>query len=253
MAHTASRWYTSVTPDDQHWVLVEATDGILPMVDERLADAATEALRHRGIDIRLSTVLESVDDGVVTLSDGDQLSTDTLVWAAGVAPSPLLATLPVPSRTRAPSRSMRPCACAGSTACGPPATAPPCPISSAVACPPSAQYALREGRHLADNLTAVVHGRETHPFRYEMIGELLTLDRGDGIAQIRGRHLRGWLPWYLRRLYHIGRIPSARRKVQVWTDWTLRLLMGRDVVSLGELRQPNLPLERAAASQTEND
>lgn len=113
------------------------------------------------------------------------------------------------------------------------------------------QVRAARGRRLADNLTAVVAGGQPQPFRYEMLGETLTLGRYDGVAQIRHRHLRGRLQRYLRRLYHITRIPSLRRRVHVWADWTLRVLTGREIVSLGELRRPNLPLERAANAQTD--
>jgi NADH:ubiquinone reductase (H+-translocating) len=81
---------------------------------------------------------------------------------------------------------------------------------------------------------------------------MLTLGRHKGVAQVGGRHLHGLVPWYGRRLYHVGRVPSARRKIQVWTDWTLRLLLGRDVVSLGSLRRPDLPIEQAAAAQSDD-
>jgi NADH dehydrogenase len=254
MARTASRWYPSLSPADQRWVLVEATDGILPMVDNQLATAATDALRGRGIDIRLSTVVESVDDGVVALSDGDHIATDTLVWAAGVAPSPLLATLDLPvadSGAVEVDATLRVNGHADLWAAGDCAAVPD--VVAGGVCPPSAQYALRQARQLAANLTATVRGGQPDLFRYDQLGETLTLGRRDGIAQIRGRHLRGALPWYLRRLYHIARIPSAKRKVQVWAEWTLRLLLGRDVVSLGELRRPALPLERAAQEQTSTD
>lgn len=137
MAQAASRWYPSVSSTDQHWILVEATDGILPMVDDRLADAATNALQGPVRDC--AAVPDLVTGGV---------------------------------------------------------------------CPPSAQYALRQARQRADNITAAVRGQRPELFRYDQLGELLTLGRHDGIAQIRDRHLRGPLPWYLRRLYHIGRIPA---------------------------------------------
>jgi NADH dehydrogenase len=82
-----------------------------------------------------------------------------------------------------------------------------------------------------------------------MLGEMLTLGRHDAVAQPFGQHVHGALPWYLRRVYHIARVPGARRKVQVWSNWTLRQLFGRDVVSLGTLRRPELPLEEAAEDQ----
>lgn len=250
MARSAAALFPQVAPDEQHWLLIEATDRILPMVDEELADQATAALRRRGVDIRLGTTVDDATDGVLTLSDGDAIPADTLVWAAGVAPNPLPAGLGLPvddNGAVSVDPTLRVMGHDTVWAAGDCAAVPD--IVTGGTCPPSAQYALREARHLAENLTAVVRGDRPTPFRYRMLGEMLTLGRHDAVAQMFGRHLRGTLPWYLRRAYHIARVPSARRKLQVWSNWTLRQLFGRDVVSLGTLRRPELPLEEAAEDQ----
>lgn len=250
MARKAGELYPDVSPDEQHWVLLEATGRILPMVDDDLADNAAAALRDRGVDIRLETTLESVEDNVLSLSDGDQLEADTLVWAAGVAPNPVLAQvgLPINDTGALPvDATLRAQEVGGVWAAGDCAAVPD--VEKGGLCPPSAQYALREAQQLADNLAAAVRGAPLQPFRYRMLGEMLTLGDHDGVAQMFDRHLHGRVPWYLRRLYHIARVPSPRRKLQVWANWSLRLLLGRDVVSLGTLRQPTLPLREAAEEQ----
>src|SRR3954452_1977527 len=77
------------------WVLVEATDRVLPEIDPQLAEYALRELRGRGIDIRLSTTLEEVTASTARLSSGETLPTRTVVWTAGVAPHPSLRTLAV--------------------------------------------------------------------------------------------------------------------------------------------------------------
>ncbi|MBW3603462.1 MAG: NAD(P)/FAD-dependent oxidoreductase [Actinobacteria bacterium] len=253
MARKAVALYPQIDPADQHWVLIEATDRILPMVDGDLADDATQALRERGTDIRLETTLDSAEDGVMRLSDGDVLEADTLVWAAGVTPSPLMSELGLPVNDAGAvevDAALRVRGVEGVWAAGDCAAVPN--IVDGGTCPPSAQYALREAQQLATNLVATVRGERIEPFRHRMVGEMLTLGDHDGVAQVLGRHLHGVLPWYLRRLYHIARVPSARRKVQVWADWSLRLAFGRDVVSLGSLRRPQLPLQAAAEQQADS-
>ncbi|CAN5844285.1 hypothetical protein BH23ACT10_BH23ACT10_21290 [soil metagenome] len=252
MARKVVALYPRIDPADQHWVLLEATDRILPMVDDDLADNATQALRARGVDIRLETTLDSAQDGVLVLSDGDRLETDTLVWAAGVTPNPLMSQLGVPVDDAGAvevDAALRVDGVEGVWAAGDCAAVPD--IVEGGSCPPSAQYALREAQQLATNLVSAVRGGPIEPFRYRMVGEMLTLGDHEGVAQVLGRHLHGTLPWYLRRLYHVARVPSLRRKIQVWADWSLRLVFGRDVVSLGTLRQPQLPLQ--AAEQQEDD
>lgn len=250
MARSAAPLFPQVAPDEQHWLLIEATDRILPMVDAELAEQAAAALRRRNVDIRLGTTVDDATDGVLTLSDGDTIPADTLVWAAGVAPNPLVAELGLPlddSGAVSVDPTLRVAGHETVWSAGDCAAVPD--LVTGGTCPPSAQYALREAQQLADNLTTVVRGGQPTPFRYRMLGEMLTLGRHDAVAQLFGRHLQGALPWYLRRVYHIARVPSARRKVQVWSNWTLRQLFGREVVSLGTLRRPELPLEEAAKDQ----
>ena len=250
MAAGAIDLYPELRDIPQRWILIEATDRILPMVDVELAARAARALRHRGIDVRLETVLESAEDDRLRLSDGETLEADTLVWAAGIVPNPLLADLGLPCNEAGAvevDATLRVRGRPRLWAAGDCADVPD--LVGGGSCPPSAQYALREARQVADNLAAAVTGGRLRPFRYRMLGEMLTLGRHEGVAQIGGRHLHGFAPWYLRRLYHVARVPTLRRKVQVWSDWTLRLLTGRDVVSLGELRRPDLPLTRATEAQ----
>ena len=78
------------------WILVEATDRVLPEIDLRLAEYAARELRGRGIDIRLGTRLESAEPDAVTLTTGERIPTRTIVWTTGVAPHPSLARLSVP-------------------------------------------------------------------------------------------------------------------------------------------------------------
>ncbi len=78
------------------WVLVEASDRVLPEIDAELADYALRELRGRGIDIRLGTTLEEVGARHARLSTGETLPSRTVVWTAGVAPHPSLRRLAVP-------------------------------------------------------------------------------------------------------------------------------------------------------------
>ena len=78
------------------WVLVEATDRVLPEIDRELGEYALRELRGRGIDIRLGTTLEEVGADFARLSTGEVLPTKTVVWTAGVAPQPILEELNVP-------------------------------------------------------------------------------------------------------------------------------------------------------------
>ena len=96
MARYATRYYDNIKPEDMHWVLVEATDRILPEVGPDLGKYTVDQLRKRNMDIRLETRLESCEKGHVVLSDGDEFDADTIVWTAGVKANPALAATDFP-------------------------------------------------------------------------------------------------------------------------------------------------------------
>src|SRR5205823_1148043 len=84
LVRNALRYYDRLRTVPQHWVLVDAAPKILPEIPTRLGEYAAEQLARRGVDVRVSTTLTSAEPGSVTLSDGERLETDTLVWTAGV-------------------------------------------------------------------------------------------------------------------------------------------------------------------------
>lgn len=247
MARSASRWYPSLTREQQRWILVEATGGVLPTVDESLGRFVLRQLRRRGIDVRLGTQLESAEDGCMRLSDGEELEADTLVWSAGVTPHPLIAELglPVDDKGRlVVDRCLRVEGAEGAWGAGDGAAVPRGEEGEYF--PPTAQYAEREARRLAGNIAAAIRGRQPEPFEHEAIGELVTIGRYKGVGEIRGMRIRGFLPWFLRRTYYAWRIPTLERKVRMVAEWTVALFFPRDVVELGSVKRPREPIERAA-------
>ncbi|MFB7666606.1 NAD(P)/FAD-dependent oxidoreductase [Kitasatospora sp. NPDC056138] len=96
MARYAARGYHNLAAEDLRWVLVEATDRILPEESPELAAHTLAELRDRSVDVRLGTTLDSAVDRVMTLSDGSRFAARTLVWTAGVRPAPLLRDTDLP-------------------------------------------------------------------------------------------------------------------------------------------------------------
>jgi NADH dehydrogenase len=84
MARDACRYYADLNAEDMRWVLVEASDHILPEVGEEMGKWTVEALRGRGIEVRLNTMLKSSERCHIVLSDGEEFGAGTLVWTAGV-------------------------------------------------------------------------------------------------------------------------------------------------------------------------
>jgi NADH dehydrogenase len=247
LARDALRNYPGMSPGEMRWVLVEAAGKILPELGDDLATYAMARLRERGIHVLLHTRLESVEAGVMRLSDGRELAADTLVWTAGVKPSPLARRNGLPTDDTGRlivDECLRVVGMPGVWAAGDSAAVPD--RSSGGLCPPTAQHALREGRTLASNLTAVIEGREPQPFVYRNIGGVCSLGRYKGVAMVWGLRFRGFPGWFLHRSYHLLAMPTISRRVKIALDWTVALLFPRDIAQLGALQHPHEPFEQAA-------
>lgn len=236
----ATRYLHRVQPSDLRFVLVEASDRILPEVGEEMGRWTVEELRERGIDVRLSTRLESTVGGVVELSDGTTMLSDTVVWTAGVKAHPMLAAtdLPLDERGRLLCRADlsvvdTPDAWgAGDCAAIPDLTRP------GETCPPSAQHAVRQAKVVADNVLAALRGEPTHDYVHANNGSVASLGLYKGVAQVKGVRLKGFPAWFLHRTYHMSKVPTTRRKVSVVTDWTIAFFFKRDVTSLWPTHEP---------------
>jgi NADH dehydrogenase len=247
MARSALRYYDELSDADMRWVLVEATNRILPEVGEKMGAYTVEQLRRRGIDVRLETRLESCVDGFVKLSNGESFASDTIVWTAGVKPSPML------ERTDFPRDSKGRITCAatlqvvdaqgkvvpGAWSAGDCAAVPDLTSSDPNAlCAPNAQHAIRQAKVLASNIIATLRGAPLRLYRHRTAGSVASLGLHQGVAEIYGIKIRGWPAWFAHRTYHVARVPSLNRKIRVLVDWTLALVLRREVVSLGGLHRP---------------
>ena len=96
LAADALRHYPRLRGTRQRWVLVDAAPKILPEIPPRLGDYAARELAGRGVEINVSTTLESLSADEAVLSNGERIATHTLVWTAGVRPNPLLGELGLP-------------------------------------------------------------------------------------------------------------------------------------------------------------
>jgi NADH dehydrogenase len=247
LARDASRNYPMLGADEMHWVLVEAMGKILPELGEDLAGYAMEQLRRRGIEIALNTQLDSAEKGVIRLSDRREFPADTLVWTAGVKPSPLARAsgLPVDDAGRViVDETLRVRGVDDAWAAGDAAAVPD--RTTGRSAPPTAQHALREGRRLGKNLAAALDGRAPEPFVYRTVGGVASLGRYKGVAMVYGVKFRGFTGWFLHRSYHLLAMPTFSRKVKIAMDWTTALLFPRDIAQLGASERPREPFERAA-------
>ncbi|MEW2412120.1 NAD(P)/FAD-dependent oxidoreductase [Streptomyces sp. NPDC046866] len=250
MARYAARYYHNVKPEDMKWVLVEASDHILPEVGPELGVYTVRELRRRGIDVRLETRLESCEDRVAVLSDGARFPTRTVVWTAGVKPHPVLAATDLPRNGRGRLActafltvdGVEHAWAAGDAAAVPDITAP----EPGRECAPNAQHAVRQAKTLAENLVAALRGEALTEYAHKYAGSVASLGLHKGVAHVYGRKLKGYPAWLMHRAYHLSRVPTFNRKMRVLAEWTLSGLFAREIVSLGSLEHPRAEFELAA-------
>ncbi|MFE0644906.1 NAD(P)/FAD-dependent oxidoreductase [Streptomyces sp. NPDC058877] len=251
MARYTARYYHNLKPDDLRWVLVEASDRILPEVGEEMGRYAIRELRGRNVDVRLETRLESCEDRVAVLSDGTRLPTRTVVWTAGVRPAPLLAATDLPLDERGRLRCTAGLAVEGvehAWAAGDAAAVPDVTAEEpGKECAPNAQHAVRQAKVLAENVAASLRGRPPKEYAHSYTGSVASLGLHKGVAHVYGRRLKGYPAWFMHRAYHLSRVPTFNRKARVLAEWTLSGLFKREIVSLGSLEHPRAEFELAAA------
>jgi len=230
----AARYYPRLKDVPRRWVLVDAAPMILPEIPPKLGDYAAEELAKRGVEIRVGTTLASLDANEAVLGDGTRIPTNTLVWTAGVRPHPLVRELGLPLDERGRVEVDELLRVRGHEqvwALGDCARVPN--TRSALPDPPTCQHALRQARRLAKNLQG-----DRQPYGYRMMGQVATLGRYKGIAEVMGIPLRGFPGWWVTRTYHLYQLPLLSRKLRVVADWTTALLFRRDIVELASLGHP---------------
>ena len=237
LVRDALRYYPRLRDAPQRWVLVDAAPKILPEIPTRLGEYAARELTGRGIEIHVATTPRARRRRPRrALSDGE---TDPDAARSsgrpGSSANPLLARArPAARRARAASgrrvparRGQRRLWALGDCARVPNAATPGTPD------PPTSQHALRQARRLARNLRG-----DPKPYRYRMLGQVATLGRYKGIADVLGVRLRGFPGWFVTRTYHLYQLPLLSRKLRVVVDWTVALFFRRDIAELGTLGPP---------------
>lgn len=227
LGSAARRYFTSAPRPAV--TLIDAVDRVAPTLSRRLSAAAERALTHRGVDLVLGEKVTGVDRHGILLESGRRIEAETVVWSAGVRPHPLIAEIGLPTDGGRLIVDGNFVAAPGIFAVGDSALSAD---GRGGMSPPTAQFALRQGRYLGRHLPKILAGSRVASFRYRNIGELVSLGHRNAVGQVLGVPVSGFLAWFLWRSYYLFRLPSLLRKTRVALDWTLDLLFPPDVASL---------------------
>ena len=223
--------YPHVDPREVKVILLQGAQRILPELSEELAAFSHRLLEGRGIEIRLHARIAGATAQSALLGDGTVVPTRTLVAAFGASTNRLLDRLPCRRNPRGRlvvDETLAVPGYPGTWAVGDCAAIPD--VLGGGTCPPTAQYAMREAKHVAANVLSTMKGAPGRPFSYRSRGVFVPLGRFSAAAEVFGLKLSGIPAWWLYRSYYLYQLPRLERKIRVLIDWNLALLFRRDIV-----------------------
>jgi NADH dehydrogenase len=215
--HALARDFRTIDPTRARILLLEGGPRILPPFPPELSDSARRQLVDLGVEVRSGAVATAIDDGGVWIGS-ERVAARTVLWAAGVAASPLAKTLGVPLDR------------AGRVLVTPELTLPGRPeifvigdlaslVQDGKPLPGVAPVAMQQGRQTAANIARAVRGEPLHPFRYHDKGSLAVIGRGAGVAAFPKSTWSGTLAWWAWLLIHIFYLIGFRNRVLVLMQW----------------------------------
>jgi NADH dehydrogenase len=225
--HTLRRDYHRIDPTRARVVLVDGAPVILGSFDERLAAKATARLERMGVETRLGATVVDVDANGITVKDsnGDtaRIQARTLVWAAGVAASPLGKHLADQAGVHVDR--------AGRVPVEADCSLPGCPEVFVVGdmmssdLPGVAQVAMQSGTYAAKVIAARAAGRRTPgPFRYRDKGSMATISRFSAVASVGRLRLSGFVAWLMWLFVHLLYLIGFKQRVTTLLHWAISFI-----------------------------
>ncbi|RAU82133.1 NAD(P)/FAD-dependent oxidoreductase [Pontibacter arcticus] len=203
--------------------LVEGMDRVLPPMDPESSAKSQKYLEDMGIIIKLNTLVETYDGQVAILKNGEQIQTQTLIWAAGVAGA-LIDGLPEASVERGrilvneynQVLGFNDVFAIGDIAFMKSEEFPR-------GHPGVAQPAIQQGQLLAKNLKRIIRNEPLEPFKYFDKGSLAIIGRNRAVADLpKNIHLGGFLAWAIWLFVHVMALVGFRNKLVVLSNWVYK-------------------------------
>jgi NADH:ubiquinone reductase (H+-translocating) len=223
---TMRRDFRAIDPRTARILLVEAASRVLPPYSEKLSAKAADALERLGVDVRTNTRVTNIEPGAVTLG-GERIATHTVLWAAGVAASPLGKMI-----ARATGATLDRI---GRVVVEPDLTVPGYREIFVVGdlaaftqdgqlLPGVAPVAMQQGRHAAAVIKRRLENQPSTPFRYVDRGSMAVIGRGAAVARIGSLELAGYLAWLTWLFVHIMYLVGFENRLLVLTQWAWNYL-----------------------------
>ena len=232
-------YYPRAMKTGHRMIVVHSRDTILNELDPKLGRFAQETMKRRGVEFELNRRSAEASPEGVKLDDGRFLACGTLICTIGNAPHPLIkgSGLPHEGGRVLADEFLRVKGVADVWAIGDNALVPDVTVKpdgrggekGPATCPPTAQYAVRQGARCAKNVLATVRGQPLQRFEFGGLGQLAVIGHHCGVAQVFGLRISGFVAWVLWRSVYWSKLPSFISKVRVGLDWAIDVLFPRDI------------------------
>ncbi|MDP1570415.1 MAG: NAD(P)/FAD-dependent oxidoreductase [Vicinamibacterales bacterium] len=215
---TLRREFRMIDPESARVLLIEAGPSILASFPESLRERGRRSLRRLGVEVWERAAVTDIGDGFVQVG-ADPIPVETVIWAAGVAASPLGRALGVPLDR------------AGRVVVAPDLSIPGhpevfvigdlahCPQPSGTPLPGVAQVAMQGATWTAANIRRRLAGQPTTPFRYRDLGNMATIGRASAVADLGWARFSGFPAWLAWLFIHLVWLVGFRSKVSVLLQW----------------------------------
>jgi NADH dehydrogenase FAD-containing subunit len=236
---SANDYYHNIESKDIRILLIQSGNRLLPEMGEELAKFATQKLIQSGVEVILEARVTEVTANNIKTKDGRIITTNTVIWSAGVGPNPIVEEIPCKHDQRSGrivvNKFLEVEEYPGVFAIGDcafilnPNTGNPYP--------PTAQHAIREGTVAANNIISLIEENEgadknRKAFDYKNKGMMASIGKRNGVGEILGIEVQGFVAWWIWRSYYLANLPTLQKKLRVLVDWTIDFFFKRDVTML---------------------
>jgi NADH dehydrogenase len=212
--HAMSDEFKVIDPASATVILVEGAEHVLPSYPEALSESARRQLTAMGVEVITGDLVSELDAGGVTLAGGRRIDSMTVLWAAGVEPSPMGKALGVET-----DRGGRVKVEGDLSIAGHPNVFVVGDLAAFPGVPGVAPAAMQMGRHAARMIRADIEGGPRKAFRYRNKGALATIGRARAVADFGRIRFGGFLAWAAWLTVHVFYLVGFRNRLLVLASW----------------------------------
>lgn len=234
MLHSIQKYYKGIRKDEIRVILIHSRDHILQTLSPSLGNYAANKLRERGLEILLNERVEAITATKTYLQSGDCIETTTVISTVGNSPNHVIQQVCKEQgveneRFRLKTdRNLRIHGQENLWSAGDCALIP-LAKSDGEYCPQTAQFAMRQGTLMAENVVRQLDRQDLKSFDFTSLGELASIGHRTAVANLMGVKVSGFLAWFFWRSVYLSKLPGLDRKLRVMIEWTFDLFFPRDI------------------------